>query len=87
MRINNAIGVPKRQYNLGAEFDVRALPGLTFDARVVHTSSQYANSANTLKVSSWSRYDIGARYVTDIANASIFFAGFDVPCPDRQSVR
>lgn len=70
---NYAVGVPKQQYNFGAEWDVRALPGLTFEARVVHTSNQYANAANTLKVGSWSRYDIGTRYVTDIANRLVTF--------------
>lgn len=65
---NTAVGVPKRQYNLGAEWDIRALPGLTLDARMLQTSSQYANPENTLKVSSWSRYDLGARYVMDIGN-------------------
>ena len=70
---NYAIGVPKQQYNFGAEWDIPAVPGLTLDARVVHTSSQYANAANTLKVDSWSRYDIGARYLTEIANRLVTF--------------
>lgn len=65
---NTAVGTPKRQYNLGAEWDIRGVPGLTLDARMLQTSSQYANPENTLEVSSWSRYDLGARYIMDIGN-------------------
>src|SRR5690606_17057506 len=65
---NTAVGIPKRQYNLCAEWDIRALPGLTLDARMIHTSRQYANAENTLEVASWSRYDLGARYLMEIGN-------------------
>jgi len=65
---NYAIGVPKRLLNLGVDWDVPGVSGLALNARVMHTSSQYANGANTLKVASWTRTDIGARYLMDIGN-------------------
>ncbi|OZI57017.1 TonB-dependent receptor [Bordetella genomosp. 1] len=60
------IGVPKYQANLGVEWDIPGVEGLTVDGRMVYTGSSYADSANTLKVPSWTRFDAGVRYMTDI---------------------
>ena len=65
---NTAIGVPRRQLTLGGEWDVPGVHGLALNARVIHTSSQFANTANTLKVSGWTRTDLGVRYLMDIGN-------------------
>lgn len=59
---NRAIGVPKTQANIGAEWDVPGLDGLTLTSRVVYTSRQYADNANDLHIPSWTRLDLGARY-------------------------
>lgn len=59
---NSAIGVSKANLNLGGEWDPAFLPGLTLTARAIHTGSSYLNAANTQRVSSWTRYDLGARY-------------------------
>ena len=59
---NRAIGVPKTQANIGGEWDVPGVNGLTLDSRVVYTSSQYVNNANSLEIPSWTRLDLGARY-------------------------
>lgn len=61
------IGSPTAQANLGAEWDLPFLPGVTVDGRVIHTSSQYADAANTQKVPSWTRFDLGARYTTELS--------------------
>ncbi|OON62677.1 TonB-dependent siderophore receptor [Massilia sp. KIM] len=61
---NDAIGVPETQLNLGAEWDVPGVQGLSLNARTVYTSSQYADQANTQKLPSWTRLDIGANYTT-----------------------
>lgn len=61
---NDAIGVPGTQVNLGAEWDVPGVQGLSLNARGLHTSTQYADAANTQKLPSWSRLDIGANYTT-----------------------
>jgi iron complex outermembrane receptor protein len=59
---NEPIGVPKTQANIGGEWDVPGLNGLTLTSRVIYTSSQYVNEANNLEIPSWTRLDLGARY-------------------------
>ena len=68
---NRAIGVPKRQFNLGAEWDIPGVRGLTLSGRAVHTASQYANETNTLSIPSWTRFDLGARYVTTVNEQAV----------------
>ena len=41
--------------------------GLTLEGRAMYTTSQYADTANALKLDSWTRFDIGARYATQLA--------------------
>jgi len=64
----DAIGVPDKQLNLGAEWDVPGIANLSLNARVLYTSKQYANAANTQQVPGWTRMDVGARYLVDIGN-------------------
>ncbi|AIR90432.1 TonB-dependent receptor [Pseudomonas cremoricolorata] len=59
---NRAIGVPKVQANIGGEWDVPGVDGLTLTSRVIYTGRQYVNTANTLDIPSWTRLDLGARY-------------------------
>jgi iron complex outermembrane recepter protein len=61
---NRPIGVPSFMFNLGAEYDVPMLNGLTLTARWIHTGSQYLNATNTLSIPSWDRFDLGTRYST-----------------------
>ena len=63
----DAIGAPTTQANLGGEWDVPALRALSVSARVLYTGSQYADAANTQKLPSWTRVDLGGRYVVDVA--------------------
>jgi iron complex outermembrane receptor protein len=60
----DAIGVPDTQLNLGVDWDVPGVNGLALNARTVYTSSQYADDANTQKLPSWTRLDLGATYNT-----------------------
>jgi iron complex outermembrane receptor protein len=60
---NTAIGVARLNANLGGEWDTPFLPGLTLTARVIYTSDQYLDQANTQEIPDWTRVDIGARYV------------------------
>ena len=64
----DAIGVSKRQVNLSAEWDVPGVSGLALNARVIHTGKQYADAANTQMVGSWTRLDVGARYLVDLGS-------------------
>jgi iron complex outermembrane receptor protein len=63
---NRVIGVPKMQVNAGVEWDVPNASGLTLTGRAVHASSQYADAANTQTLPSWTRLDLGARYLTEV---------------------
>lgn len=62
------IGVPDTQANAGLEWDVPGAKGLTLTGRALYTASQYANRANTLSIPSWTRLDVGARYLTTMGN-------------------
>ncbi|MGH8780082.1 TonB-dependent receptor [Paraburkholderia sp.] len=75
---NRPIGVPSFQFNLGAEYDVPLLTGLTLSARWIHTGSQYLNATNTASIPAWDRFDLGARYGTAL---------FGRPTTFRASVR
>lgn len=70
---NIAFASPKWKLNLGGEWDVTALPGLTLTAAAIHNSWSWANAANTQRLSSWTRYDLGARYATEIAGKLVTF--------------
>ncbi|HEY0295665.1 MAG TPA: TonB-dependent receptor, partial [Bordetella sp.] len=64
---NRVIGIPHLQANLGVEWDVPGLNGVTLDGRVVYTGSVYADDANTLRLPSWTRLDAGLRYKTKLS--------------------
>jgi len=63
---NKVIGVPDRQANLGLEWRVPNVQGLSLDTQIVATGSSYADGANKLKVDGWTRLDLGARYMTEV---------------------
>lgn len=63
---NELFGVPNWQGNLGAEWDA-PLAGLSLNARLIATSKQYLNNANTYEIPGWSQVDAGARYETRAA--------------------
>ncbi|RII84618.1 TonB-dependent siderophore receptor [Neopusillimonas maritima] len=63
---NRAIGAPQFIANAGLEWDVPGSSGLTLSGRVVHTSSQYVDAANTQQIPAWTRVDLGARYLTEV---------------------
>ncbi|AFT69326.1 TonB-dependent siderophore receptor subfamily [Alloalcanivorax dieselolei B5] len=66
---NDAIGSPETQANLNLEYRVPQLPDLAVDGRVIYTSSQYADEANTQKVDAWTRLDLGARYLIALSDS------------------
>ena len=71
----DVIGAPDLQANLGAEWDVPGVRGLTLSGRVLHTASQYADAANTQKMPSWRRADAGVRYTTSIGKQALTLRG------------
>jgi len=68
---NDAPGVPDRTFNVGLDWDTPWVPGLSLNGRVINTSSVYADTQNRLSVPAWTRLDIGARYVTRVANKPV----------------
>lgn len=62
-----AVGSPRWQANLGAEWDVPGVPGLTLTGRVQASASQWLTNNHTLKLPGWSVFDLGARYATKLA--------------------
>lgn len=61
---NHPIGTPRLQANLGAEWDLPAVRGLTLVGDMTYTGKQFVNQTNTLAIPAWTRFDAGLRYST-----------------------
>ncbi|MGY2397513.1 TonB-dependent siderophore receptor [Pseudomonas sp. SDO5271_S396] len=59
---NSAAGVPRFQFNVGADWDVPGLQGAALSGRLLRTGGEYVNATNTLNIPAWTRVDLGARY-------------------------
>lgn len=59
---NRAPATPKYNVNLGAEWDVPTVQGLTLTSRGIYSSAQYLDQSNTKEIDAWTRFDVGARY-------------------------
>ncbi|MBV6286811.1 TonB-dependent receptor [Pseudomonas aegrilactucae] len=68
---NRAPATPEYNVNLGAEWDVPGMQGLTLTGRGIHSSSQYLDQANSKQVDSWERYDVGARYAFKVEGKEV----------------
>ena len=68
---NQAPATPKYNVNLGAEWDVPAVQGLTLNGRGIYTSSQYLDQANTKEIDAWERFDVGARYAFKVDSTAV----------------
>jgi len=65
------IGVPEFLANVGAQWDLPYVRNLSLDGRVVYTGSVFADSANTLKVPAWTRFDAGVRYIVAVQDSPV----------------
>ncbi|WP_448089732.1 TonB-dependent siderophore receptor [Pseudomonas azerbaijanoccidentalis] len=63
---NRAVGVPRFQFNLGADWDVPGVEGAALSARMLRTGGQYLNAANSQSIPAWNRFDVGARYALKV---------------------
>ncbi len=70
---NEPIGVPNRQANLGFEWDLPVVTNLSVDSRIVYTAEQKVGENNALRIPSWSRIDLGSRYVLPLASTDLTF--------------
>lgn len=67
---NRPVGVPDWMANVGSEWDLPWVTGLTLTGGVNFTGREYVDQANTQPVSSWTTVDLGARYATKIYGKS-----------------
>ena len=67
----DVIGVPDTQLNLGADWEVPGVQGLSVNARLLHTAKQYANESNSQQLPSWNRLDIGANYAMRLMDRDV----------------
>ncbi len=63
---HDAAGVPDKRASIGLDWDAPWVRGLAFNGRVIYTSGAYLTDANSLRFNSWTRFDIGTRYVTEV---------------------
>ena len=65
-RGNDAAGVPNQTFSGSLDWDTPWVAGLALNGRVIHTGGSYLTTANLAwqRFDSWTRYDIGARYLT-----------------------
>jgi iron complex outermembrane receptor protein len=68
---NRAPATPKYNVNLGAEWDVPTVQGLTLTSRGIYSSSQYLDQSNVKEIDSWERFDVGARYAFKVDETNV----------------
>lgn len=81
---NRPVGVPKWTANLGAEWDLPWLQGVTLTGGVNFTGQEYVNQANTQSAPSWTTFDFGARYTAPVYGKSTTFRAGVLNAFDRR---
>ena len=66
-----APGVSDVQISIGGEVDVPFVQGLTATGRIIYSSAQYYDQANTQKIPDWTRLDLGARYLFKVEGRQV----------------
>lgn len=72
-RGKDPVGVPSIQANLGGEWDLPWTAGLTLTGKLAYAGKQYVNQTNTQAIPSFTRVDLGTRYVTKVAGKGTTF--------------
>lgn len=70
---NIAPGVPETQVSFGPEWDVPGIKGLKLNGRIIYSSFQYVDAANTITIPDWTRFDLGASYDTIVFGKETVF--------------
>ncbi|WP_170941535.1 TonB-dependent receptor [Bordetella genomosp. 7] len=74
---NEVYGSPNWLANLGLEW-ATPVQGLSLNGRVIYTGPQWLDSTNNVRMPSWTRVDVGAKYATRIASTPVtFYANVD----------
>src|SRR5690606_30829016 len=68
---NRAPGVPSSTFNVGLDWDVPGVAGLSLSGRAIRTSSMYLRADNSLGLPAVTRVDVGARYSTTVAGKPV----------------
>ena len=68
----DSFAVPEWTANLGLDWTT-PIQGLGVGGRVVYTGTQWSDSTNKIRVPSWHRFDLNARYATQIATYPVRF--------------
>lgn len=68
---NTAIGVPRWQGNVAAEWDPGFLDGVTLSGRAIATSAQYMDQSNARDLPGWTRFDFGAAYSSEVSGKPV----------------
>ncbi|WP_286191992.1 TonB-dependent receptor [Roseomonas genomospecies 6] len=68
---NDAAGVPDKSFSASLDWDTPWVEGLAVNGRVIYTSGSYLTAANTLRFDGWTRFDIGARYSTEVSGKPV----------------
>ena len=63
--------MPNFQSNVNIDLDVPTVPGLGFNGRVVTTSHQTVDLANTQSIPSWTTFQLGTSYAARGKDATV----------------
>lgn len=71
------IGVPNFQASMSADWNIPFVDGLILDGRVVHTGPRYSyiNDTDPVKIAGWTRFDLGLRYLAEVAGRLVTVRG------------
>ena len=81
---NRPVGVPKWMANLGAQWDLPWVRGLTLTSDVNFTGQEFINQTNTQSAPAWTTFDFGARYSTSVYGKSTTFRAGVLNAFDRR---
>ncbi|MEY0951879.1 TonB-dependent receptor [Providencia manganoxydans] len=65
------IGVSPWVANIGAEYDIPSVSGLSINGNVNYHTRQYVNKENTHSIPSWTTVDVGSTYKTTVSNTPV----------------
>lgn len=68
---NKAVGVPRVQTSLNAEWDLPGLTGLTLTGGLLHSGRQYLDQANRRELPAWTTVDLGVRYRSELGGKPV----------------
>ncbi|UMS28654.1 TonB-dependent receptor [Escherichia coli] len=74
---NKPVGVSPVTANVGVEYELPVLRGLSVNSQINYSGKQYVNQANTQSIGSWTTVDVGAAYKTRVYGTPATFR-FDV---------